>query len=115
MGGGLRAAVLDTTSPVPVAPVAPVACSKNADLAVFYGTSASARSQNRAPHPMGLHGAQRDPQAPQEEPNGCQKDPRGGGESNNIDYNAHFPNIPYIKENKPIIQTTGKWGNHQKG
>ena len=75
MGGGLRAAVLDTTSPVPVAPVAPVACSKNADLAVFYGTSASARSQNRAPHPMGLHGAQRDPQAPQEVPNGWQKDP----------------------------------------
>ena len=32
VGGGLRAAVLDTTSPGPVAPVAPAACSRRLDF-----------------------------------------------------------------------------------
>ncbi len=54
MGGGVRVTVLDTTS---AAPAAPAASSKNADLAAIYMTSALARFQNRAWHPMGLHGS----------------------------------------------------------
>ena len=76
MGGGVRATVLDTTSAAPAAPAAPVASSKNADLAAIYMTLALARSQTRAWHPMGLHGAQWVPIGSKWTPIGAQFDYR---------------------------------------
>ena len=46
MGGGLRAAVLDTTSVDPAAPVAPGASSKNPDLIAIRVTSELATSSD---------------------------------------------------------------------